>query len=118
MPPSFWAAFFVHDVLIYFHLVLHVIVPAAIAAAFFRQKFLTAWLTMMATMLVDIDHLMADPVYDPWRCSIGFHPLHRYPAIAAYGLLLAWPRMRLIAIGLLIHMLLDGIDCVWMRYQS
>ena len=34
---------------------------------------------MMATMLVDLDHLFADPIYDPDRCSIGFHPLHQYP---------------------------------------
>jgi hypothetical protein len=101
----------------YFHLGLHVLVPAVIAAVFFRQNYLRAWLTMTATMLVDVDHLLADPVYDPWRCSIGLHPLHRFPAIAGYGLLMFWPRLRLVAIGLAIHMGLDGLDCVWMQYE-
>jgi len=102
----------------YLHLGLHVLAPAAIAAIFFRQTFLRAWLIMISTMLVDVDHLIADPVYDPWRCSIGFHPLHQYPAIAAYGLLLIWPKLRLIGIGLLIHMILDGLDCFWMDYET
>jgi len=69
---------------------------------------------MMATMIVDLDHLMAVPVYDPDRCSIGFHPLHTYPAIGVYFLLLLIPQIRLIGVGLLIHMALDKIDCLWM----
>ncbi len=102
----------------YLHLALHFLVPAAIAAIFFRKKFLRTWVTMTATMLIDVDHLLENPVYDPLRCSIGFHPLHQYPAIAAYGLLVFWPRLRLIAIGLLTHMFLDGLDCVWMNYAN
>ena len=67
---------------------------------------------MMATMVIDIDHLLADPIYDPNRCSIGFHPLHHPLAIIVYcGLALA-PKTRIIGIGLLIHMILDGVDCV------
>jgi len=99
------------------HMLLHLLVPAAVAGAFFRREFARAWLIMTATMLVDADHLLADPVYDPGRCSIGFHPLHRVPAIAAYGVLAAWPRLRLVGIGLLIHMALDAVDCAWMRYD-
>ena len=98
------------------HLVLHAAVPAAVAATFYRKRFLRAWLILMSTMLVDLDHLLADPVYDPGRCSLGFHPLHTYPAIAVYAVAACWPKLRLIAIGLLIHMALDGADCVWMRY--
>lgn len=97
------------------HLLLHVLVPAAVAGVFFRQNFFRAWLTMLVTMVVDLDHLLADPVYDPGRCSIGLHPLHQYPAIAAYGVLAWWPKLRLVGLGLIIHMALDGIDCVWMR---
>lgn len=102
----------------YLHLGLHFLAPALIAAIFYREKFLRAWLTMMVSMLVDIDHVLANPVYDPGRCSIGFHPLHQYPAIAAYGMLLIWPKLRLIAIGLLTHMVLDGLDCFWMQYEN
>jgi hypothetical protein len=39
---------------------------------------------MALTIIVDLDHLLADPIYDPNRCSIGFHPLHSYPAIVIY----------------------------------
>lgn len=66
---------------------------------------------MIATMAVDLDHLLANPIYDPNRCSIGFHPLHSYIAIGVYLLLLIFPRIRIIAIGLLIHMALDYVDC-------
>ncbi len=66
---------------------------------------------MIATMAVDLDHLLANPIYDPNRCSIGFHPLHSYIAIGVYLLLLIFPRIRIIAIGLLIHMALDYLDC-------
>jgi len=98
-------------------MLLHFLVPAAIAGAFFRQNFLKSWLTMVATMIVDVDHLLADPIYDPGRCSIGFHPLHQPPAIIAYAAMTAWPKLRLVGIGLLTHMALDGVDCVWMQYE-
>lgn len=98
------------------HMVLHFLVPAIVAAAFYRQRFFQVWLILVATMLVDLDHLFATPVYDPNRCSIGFHPLHSAPAIVGYLALLALPALRIVAIGLLIHMFLDGADCVWMAY--
>ena len=67
----------------------------------------------MLTMLVDIDHLLANPIYDPTRCSIGFHPLHRFYAIAVYSVLcfIPKPTIRYLGIGLIIHMALDSIDC-------
>ncbi len=99
------------------HLALHLLVPAVVAGVFYRKQFLRAWAVMCATMLVDVDHFLADPLYDPSRCSIGFHPLHQYPAIAVYALATMWARVRLIAIGLLIHMALDAVDCVWMHYE-
>jgi hypothetical protein len=64
------------------------------------------------TMLVDLDHLLATPMYDPCRCSIGFHPLHSYVAIGIYIVLLLPVKTRIIAIGLLMHMLTDGLDCI------
>jgi hypothetical protein len=96
------------------HLVLHAAVPAAVALVFFRPHWKKAWLIMFSTMLVDLDHLLASPIYDPNRCSIGFHPLHTSPAIAAYVVLLLPRKSRLLALGLLIHMALDALDCVSM----
>ena len=100
------------------HLVLHALVPLAIALVFFRPRWRQAWLWMLAGWLIDIDHLWADPIYVPDRCSIGFHPLHRAPAIAVYALLLLPRRTRLLAIGLLVHIGLDGLDCAWMQHAD
>lgn len=97
------------------HLVLHAAVPAAVAWFFFRRQWRRALLVMLATMLVDLDHLLADPVYDPKRCGIGFHPLHTAPAIALYALLAVPTATRLIGVGLVIHMALDSADCVIQR---
>jgi len=72
---------------------------------------------MVATLLVDLDHLLVTPVYDPNRCSIGFHPLHSYIAVGVYVVLAVVPRFRLVGIGLLMHMLLDAADCAWMRWE-
>ena len=66
---------------------------------------------MISTMLVDVDHLLANPIYDPNRCSIGFHPLHGLVPIGIYFLLCFFPKSRLIGLGLTIHMMLDSIDC-------
>ena len=73
---------------------------------------------LIATMLVDLDHLLADPIYAPERCSIGFHPLHTAPAIVAYVLLVGFRRTRIIGAGLLVHMALDLLDCAWMHWEA
>jgi hypothetical protein len=67
----------------------------------------------LATMLIDIDHLLADPIFDPNRCSIGFHPLHTWWAALAYLALLMTPRWwaRAIGLGCLWHLAVDGVDC-------
>ena len=96
----------------YLHIVLHGLVPLAVALIFFRPIWGKALLIMLATMLVDLDHLLATPIYDPQRCSIGFHPLHHYLAIAVYGLICFYKPLRLVGLGLVIHMVLDGIDCL------
>lgn len=97
------------------HLVLHAAVPAAVALGWYRDRWLRAWLWMMAGWLIDLDHLLADPVYSPGRCSIGFHPLHTGSAIVAYALLTVPCRTRLLGVGLLIHIGLDALDCLLMR---
>ena len=95
------------------HLALHAAIPGGVALLFYRPNWQRAWLIMFSTLLVDLDHLLADPIYDPQRCGIGFHPAHSYPAIGAYALLLIPRTTRLIALGLVIHMALDALDCVW-----
>jgi hypothetical protein len=112
-----------------FHIVLHFIVPVVVAVIFYRSRWRNAAIIMIGTMMVDADHLLADPIYDPNRCSIGFHPLHSIPAIIIYLLLTALPLIalqrtdditlqkyyrivHLMGLGLIIHMILDQIDCL------
>ncbi|MBL4660001.1 MAG: hypothetical protein JKY19_06575 [Alcanivoracaceae bacterium] len=75
------------------------------------MKWKKIYLIMMLTMLVDLDHLLAIPVYDASRCSIGFHPLHQFVPIGLYLLACFHRKTRYIGIGLVIHMVLDSIDC-------
>jgi hypothetical protein len=95
---------------------MHFLVPALLAWFFFRPMWQRAWFLMVLTMLVDLDHLLSTPIFDPERCSIGFHPLHTLPAIIVYVvmLLLPYKLARILALGLLFHMFTDFIDCAWM----
>ncbi len=99
----------------FIHYALHIVFPLFIAFVFFRKDWKQVYLIFLATMLVDLDHLLADPVFDPNRCSINFHPLHTYYAIIAYAAMLFLRKpFNIIGLGLLLHMLADGIDCMMM----
>jgi len=100
------------------HYGLHFLFPGLIAWLFFRPVWKKAWLVMLATMLVDLDHLLADPIFDPGRCSIGYHPLHSGYAIGVYAVLFCFPKTRIIATGLLLHILTDLQDCWWTRWLA
>ncbi len=97
------------------HYGLHFIFPALISFVFFRKKWKVVYLIFLTTMLVDLDHLLAEKIFDPNRCSINFHPLHSYLAIGIYILGLFWSKTRIVAIGLLFHMLTDWLDCLWIN---
>jgi hypothetical protein len=98
------------------HIILHFLVPAGISFSLFRKFFLMTWLIMMLAMIIDLDHFLADPIYDPNRCSINFHPFHTYWALTGYCALLLIPKTRILGIGLLVHFILDSMDCIWMVY--
>ena len=113
-----------------FHYGLHFLAPGLIAWVFFRSRWKKAWALMLATMAVDIDHVFACRTFlaeAGWihlfdcpdlfiadRCSIGFHPLHTFSAMGVYVLMLLVPWLRIVAVGLLFHMLTDYQDCLWM----
>jgi len=95
----------------YLHYFLHLVFPLVIAWLFYREHAWKTGIIFLLTMLVDADHLLATPIYDANRCSIGFHPLHSYVAIAVYVLMLLPRQSRVVAIGLLMHMATDWLDC-------
>ena len=99
------------------HYFLHFAFPAFFAFIFYRKEWKKVYLLLLSTMLVDLDHLLATPIFDPNRCSIGFHPLHSYYAIIIYllGLFFLKGNYRIIAIGLLFHMFTDWQDCYLWR---
>lgn len=87
------------------------LVPATLAVAIFRRHWVRPFLLMMAGMLIDFDHLLATPIYDAGRCSIGFHPLHHPALLLVYGAMIGFAKTRWVGVGLVIHMVLDSIDC-------
>jgi hypothetical protein len=97
------------------HYSLHLFFPWVLAFVFYKSEWKRAYFLFLLTMLVDLDHLLATPIFDPNRCSIGFHYLHSYYAIFFYGVLLFYKNRttRIIAIGLLLHMATDYQDCLW-----
>jgi len=93
------------------HLSLHFLVPGIVAGVFFRGQWRKAYILMIVTMLVDIDHLFSSPIFDPDRCSIGTHPLHDPFFFPVFLMLSLVPRSRFLGLGLVIHMFLDSLDC-------
>ncbi|GAB3243059.1 hypothetical protein GCM10027346_39610 [Hymenobacter seoulensis] len=95
------------------HYSLHFLFPAVLALVFFPAMWQAAYLMMLATMLMDLDHLLAKPIFDPLRCSVGYHPLHSFYAFPVYALLLLLPALQPVAVGLLFHLFTDTVDCLW-----
>lgn len=93
------------------HYGIHFILPLIFALFLFKNQWKKAYIIMILGMLIDLDHLLATPIFSPNRCSINFHPLHSYYAIAIYFILLIPKKTRLIGLGLVIHILADTIDC-------
>ena len=98
----------------------HWVFPFLIARLIWARHWLRAGCVMIAANLIDLDHLLADPMFDPDRCSIGFHPLHEWIAAFVYLAMLAVPRwwVRAFAIGALWHLAVDLGDCAmqdWSR---
>ncbi|RYU84811.1 DUF6122 family protein [Hymenobacter persicinus] len=93
------------------HAFLHVLVPGVVALLFYRPHWRRTWLILAAALLLDVDHVLATPMFDAGRCSINYHPLHTYWAMGGYALLLVPPRSRVWALGFLLHMALDYAEC-------
>jgi hypothetical protein len=95
------------------HYGIHLLLPVAIGYFFYPEHRLRAILILLGGFLIDLDHLLASPVFDPARCSIGFHPLHSYWAIGVYTVLLLFKKSRIYGLALMIHILADITDCYY-----
>lgn len=96
------------------HYGCHIFIPFIVALIWYKQNWKIAFLVMFSGMWIDIDHLLATPIFDPNRCSINFHPLHSYYAMMAYIVLLIPKKTRWIGLGLVIHIIADMVDCSFM----
>ena len=70
------------------------------------------FLLLLSSNLIDIDHLLADPIYDPNRCSINFHPLHSWYMFPIYIVGSFFGRFIYFFWGVDIHLILDFFDCI------
>ncbi|MEM9141662.1 MAG: DUF6122 family protein [Bacteroidota bacterium] len=102
----------------FLHYGIHFVVPIGIGLLFFKKHRLQVVAILLAGILIDVDHLWADPIFDPNRCSINFHFSHTYWAIAVYILLLFFTKTRLWGLAALIHILADVTDCLFILGES
>jgi hypothetical protein len=93
------------------HYGLHFVVPLIISLLFFKKKWKSIYVVFLLSMLIDLDHLLANPIFEPNRCSINFHPLHSYIAIGFYVLGVFFKKTSILSLALLLHILADYIDC-------
>ncbi len=79
---------------------------------FLKNKHWVIWGIFLSN-LIDIDHLLASPIYDQLRCGINFHPLHSWFMLPLYVAGLFHPKLRYVCIGILLHLMMDSFDCVF-----
>ncbi|MCM5663938.1 DUF6122 family protein [Galbibacter mesophilus] len=99
------------------HYGIHFIVPILIAYVFYRKDFMKVSVILLLGIVIDIDHLWANPIFEANRCSIGFHFFHSYFIIPLYLLLLLFKKTRLVGLALVIHIIADITDCLLMKLQ-
>lgn len=93
------------------HYSIHFVLPLLIAITYYKKQWIKIYFILIAAIIIDLDHLLATPIFDPNRCSINFHPLHTYYAMVIYVGFLFFKKTRIVGIGLMIHMLADLVDC-------
>ena len=96
----------------FIHYGFHFIVPIFIAYIFYKKQWKKVYFILIAGIIIDLDHILASPIFDPNRCSITFHPLHSYYAIGLYSILFFFKKTRVLGLALLLHILADTIDCI------
>ncbi|WBU89660.1 DUF6122 family protein [Cellulophaga omnivescoria] len=97
------------------HYGIHFIVPIIIGYFFYKEQRTRAIIILLAAILIDVDHLLATPIFEANRCSLNFHPLHTYWAMGIYTSFLFLKKTRIFGIALLLHMLADFVDCLFIN---
>ena len=97
----------------YVHFGIHLVVPLIAALICYKKQWFKSFLILLSAFIIDLDHLLATPIFDAHRCSIDFHPLHSYGAIGIYISLLVPSKTRLFGLGLCIHILADSYACLF-----
>ena len=100
------------------HYGLHFLAPYFLAFLWGRSRQFKAYLILLATMLVDLDHLLAEIYTLSLHDALPIYLLHSYPMIILYALLCILPLHRLglpwwvrvVGVGLLFHMATDWQD--------
>lgn len=100
------------------HYGIHFLVPVIVGILFYKDNRLRAVLILLAGILIDIDHLWANPIFDSGRCSIDFHLLHSYWAIVLYVALFYFKKTRIVGLALLIHIFADLMDCYMLLHSK
>jgi len=85
-----------------------------VAVVFYKKHWIKTYAILLSAFVIDFDHLLTSPIFDPNRCSINFHPLHSFLAIFLYVCLLVPSKTRLFGIGLCIHIIADTCDCLFL----
>lgn len=98
------------------HYFLHFLLPPIICCVLKIKDWKKVSLFLVGANLIDLDHLLAEPIFQADRCSINFHPLHTHYALVLYCLMALTPKLslRFLGIGCLWHLMVDGLDCLVM----
>ncbi len=96
------------------HYSFHLLMPFLFGKLFWKENWWKAGLIIVGTMVIDLDHLPADPIFDPSRCGIGLHPLHTLWAGIAFAVMAVVPSWKVgaVGIGCLWHLCTDVVDCL------
>ncbi len=98
------------------NLLIHIISNLVLIAiiSFFDKKtpFKKIFLLVILSNFIDLDHIVANPVYDPSRCSINFHPLHSWYLFPVYLVGIFLKKYKYLFYGIILHLILDKIDCL------
>lgn len=74
-------------------------------------KSLNVFCQLLLANLIDLDHLLSQPMYDPLRCSLNNHLFHKTWLLPVYALG-TLTRFRYFFLSLLGHLLVDYLGCI------